>query len=293
MTKNTQFFSSFCLIGKSFANSPAREAQSLAGHYSIGRWIIARHGQSEFNINNFWAGWHDTKLTPLGELQGETLGATLKEKQIFPDVVITTDLSRATQTTQIVLKALGGANQDYDIDKNLRELHPGALIGSQKDNINKQFVRKWVERPEAMTPDHPYHPNNNSDTLGMPENGLGAESMQDVAERSQALLHRVIDLIKNGQTVLTVGHNNSISAMISNISKENKKIPLKNAAPYEGLFEVKNGELTFLGLAEMTQNPMQDFAKASFQTEIPKSSLNVSKAALILPAAPDFGPTKY
>ncbi len=292
MSKNTQFFSSLCLIGKSFANSPVKQPSSLAGHYGIGRWIIARHGQSEFNINNFWAGWHDTKLTPKGELQDETLGAILKEKQIFPDIVITTDLSRATKTTQIVLKTLGSGNQDFEIDRSLRELHPGALIGRQKDDINKQFVRKWVERPEAMTSAHSYHPSNNSDTLGMPENGLGAESMQDVAERSQALLQRVIELIKNGKTVLTVDHNNSISAMISNISKEKKKIPLKNAAPYEGLFEVKDGELTFLSLMEMTQNPLQDFAAASFQREIPTPSPNAPNAGLILPPAPDFGPKK-
>lgn len=279
MPKNIQFFSSFCLIGKSFANSTVKNLNSVASQNGIGRWIIARHGQSEFNIGNFWAGWHDTPLTEKGVEQARSLGAMLQENKIFPDLVITTDLTRAVKTTEITFK-------NFEIDPSLRELHPGALVGTMKDSVNKQFIKKWNERPEPMTPNHPFHPNNNIATLGVPEHG--SESMYDVSQRTMALMQRVVALVKDGKTVLTIGHNNSLSAMVSNVSGENKKTPLKNAAPYEGIFYVKNGEVVFAGLLEMTVDPLINFIQASMLVEQQKNTppppqLHSSQAELLSP----------
>jgi 2,3-bisphosphoglycerate-dependent phosphoglycerate mutase len=57
-----------------------------------------RHGESTWNLENRFTGWHDVSLTPKGELEAFTAGILLKEKGFSFDICFTSVLSRAITT---------------------------------------------------------------------------------------------------------------------------------------------------------------------------------------------------
>ena len=70
---------------------------------SIGKLILLRHGESEWNAKNLFTGWVDVRLSELGEKEARRGGELLREKNLLPDVLHTSLLRRAIQTAQIAL----------------------------------------------------------------------------------------------------------------------------------------------------------------------------------------------
>lgn len=210
----------------------------------LGRLVLARHGETEFNIKEIWAGLYNTELTPNGERQAVDLGIILRENDLIPDVVITTPLNRARDTTKLALTTMEIGAEVIEMPA-LLELHPGALIGTKKTPENKRFIKEWYTRPPAMDLEHPYHPQNNKGTIGMPTNGLGSESLEDVAIRTREAFEEIMQMIRNGEDILIVGHSNHLSAFISHMTRIKEKNSIKNAEPKEVFFDIVNGELVF------------------------------------------------
>ena len=96
-----------------------------------------------------------------------------------------------------------------------------------------------------MDLEHPYHPQNNKGTIAMPPNGLGSESLEDVAIRTRGAFEEIMRMIKNGEDILIVGHSNHLSAFISHMTGIKEKNSIKNAEPKEVFFDVVNGEMVF------------------------------------------------
>lgn len=234
--------------------------------------VMARHGQTHFNVNEIWAGWHNTSLTDFGSEQAVNLGRILNYNKFYPDVVMTTRLERAEKSTEYILHTMKHSYVDVVKKDELLELHAGALTGSKKTSENKKFLKEWNERPPAMEEDHTYHPLNNGGTIGMPLNGCGGESMADVAQRTKPIFEEVAQqYIKKGLNVLIVGHSNSLSAFISNLTGEQKKYSIKNAEPLEVILKVENDQPVFFGISKMAAVP-------GFSVEVPKALALVSQS---------------
>jgi bisphosphoglycerate-dependent phosphoglycerate mutase family 1 len=71
--------------------------------------VLLRHGESEWNRKNLFAGWVDVDLTPAGEREARRAGDLLVEHGLFPDVLHTSLLRRAIRTAQITPRRRGSA----------------------------------------------------------------------------------------------------------------------------------------------------------------------------------------
>ena len=89
--------------------------------------VIVRHGESTWNRANLFTGWHDVPLSAAGEVEATAAGATLRDAGLWFDVVHTSLLTRATQTAEWTLDALGQPWLPVERSWRLNERHYGAL----------------------------------------------------------------------------------------------------------------------------------------------------------------------
>ena len=57
--------------------------------------VLARHGQSEWNLKNLFTGWKDPGLTDLGIEEARAAGRRLNEMGVQFDIAFTSALGRA------------------------------------------------------------------------------------------------------------------------------------------------------------------------------------------------------
>src|SRR5947199_7461898 len=91
--------------------------------------VIVRHGESTWNQENLFTGWHDVPLSERGEEEASAAGTTLAAEGLWFDVVHTSVLVRATQTAERVLAGLGQSWLPVQRTWRLNERHYGALQG--------------------------------------------------------------------------------------------------------------------------------------------------------------------
>ena len=94
--------------------------------------VLIRHGQSDWNLKNLFTGWKDPDLTPVGIQEARAAGQRLKAIGVGFDKVFTSALTRAQNTTKLVLEELGQSHLDVVRDKQLNERDYGDLSGLNK-----------------------------------------------------------------------------------------------------------------------------------------------------------------
>ena len=193
---------------------------------------LLRHGQSTWNLENRFTGWHDCPLSEHGRLEARNAGQMLRRAGLNPDSVHTSVLVRSIDTAEIALSALrgkqafgrgaaAGADEiEMRKDWRLNERHYGDLTGLNKDETRakhgKEQVRIWRRSyavpPPPITEDNPWNPN--SDPRYADFNPPLCESLADVTERLLPCFEEVIapDL-RAGKSVLVVAHGNSLRAL--------------------------------------------------------------------------------
>ena len=72
--------------------------------------ILVRHGQSKFNLERRFTGFYDVELTPKGEVEAEQAGELIKNLNIQFDAYFTSELIRASNSLNIILKVLKKSN---------------------------------------------------------------------------------------------------------------------------------------------------------------------------------------
>ncbi len=90
---------------------------------------FARHGQTEWNKDNRVCGRTDLPLTEMGKVQVQSLAQNLATEKI--DIIISSPLQRAIQTSKIVAKHFGC---DVLIDERLIEQNYGVYEGVDRKN---------------------------------------------------------------------------------------------------------------------------------------------------------------
>jgi 2,3-bisphosphoglycerate-dependent phosphoglycerate mutase len=215
--------------------------------HKMGRLIIIRHGESEFNQEDRFSGWIDTPLTEKGRQQAMDAGKIIRDSQFVPDAVYTTRLSRARDTTKAILNALGNPKKPMIERDELLERHYGALTGLKKEETRKTLKDEpyitdpYGVAPPPITPDNPHHPDNPSKGLkviGFPKNGKGSESIKDVVDRVRPVwMNDILPHLQRGENVLISAHANTLRALnmiVENLPPEKlKATKIPNATPVE------------------------------------------------------------
>ena len=97
-----------------------------------GTLVILRHGQSEWNLANLFTGWHDVALTELGIAEAGAAGVTMRDAGIEFDTSHTSLQTRAVETQNHALAAMGQSWLPVERNWRLNERHYGSLQGLDK-----------------------------------------------------------------------------------------------------------------------------------------------------------------
>ena len=197
--------------------------------------ILVRHGQSLWNKERRFTGFVDIELTEKGKSEAEYAGQLIKELNIEFDAYFTSQLKRAINSLNIILKILDKSYVKIDKAWELNERHYGGLTGLNKDDTIKKYGNEQVQiwrrsfniRPPIMEKQHPYKDKINSNIL--------SESLEDTVKRVIPYYEKkILPLINLKKNILIVFHGNSCRALlmkIFNISKEkiiNFEVPTGN-----------------------------------------------------------------
>ena len=194
---------------------------------SIGKLILLRHGESEWNAKNLFTGWVDVRLSALGETEAKRGGQLLKEKNLLPDVLHTSLLRRAIHTAQIALDECDRHWIPVTRSWRLNERHYGALQGKDKKETlatyGEEQFKLW--RRSFDVPPPPIDENDKYSQSKDPRYvDLGAalpktECLKDVVERLMPYLNNEIaNDLRAGKTVLVAAHGNSIRAIVKHLA---------------------------------------------------------------------------
>lgn len=108
----------------------------------ITRVLVVRHGQSEWNALGKWQGQADPPLTTLGRLQARRAGALLASECPTFDLVISSDLERASVTADLLAEVVRCTNRR--VDPRWRENDAGEWQGLTRSEIQTAWPG-WLE----------------------------------------------------------------------------------------------------------------------------------------------------
>jgi 2,3-bisphosphoglycerate-dependent phosphoglycerate mutase len=166
----------------------------------MGKLVIVRHGQSQWNKENRFTGWVDVDLAERGIEEAKAAGTKLNG--IVFDRGFTSALKRAQRTLTLILEGIG--QPDLSVSKNeaLNERMYGDLQGMDKDETREKFgeeqVHIWRRSYDVAPP-----------------NG---ESLKDTAERVIPYFEKEIKPhLQTGENIIVAAHGNSLRALIMHL----------------------------------------------------------------------------
>ena len=107
--------------------------------------ILVRHGQSLWNKERKFTGFMDIELTEKGKSEARRAGQLIKKLNIEFDAYFTSQLKRAINSLEIILKILGKENVEIIKSEALNERHYGGLTSLNKDETIKKYGHKQVQ----------------------------------------------------------------------------------------------------------------------------------------------------
>lgn len=161
--------------------------------------VLARHGQSEWNLKKLFTGWRDPELTDLGVGEARNAGRWLKEQGYGFDVAFTSNLKRAQRTCALILEEMGLEGVETIRNEALNERDYGDLSGLNKDDARERWgdaqVHQWRRSYDVPPP--------------------GGESLKDTAARVLPYyIQFILPRVMAGERVLVAAHGNSLRALV-------------------------------------------------------------------------------
>lgn len=185
--------------------------------------VFIRHGESVWNVENIFTGWHDVDLSERGQLEAVEAGKCLKEHGFKFDIVFTSVLRRAIKTAWTALMHSENFSMPIINTWRLNERHYGGLQGLNKaetakkhgDDQVKIWRRSYDIPPPAIEEDDPRHPSNDPMYANVPRTALpGAESLKLTVERVLPFwFDQIAPCVMAGKSVLVSAHGNSLRAI--------------------------------------------------------------------------------
>lgn len=105
---------------------------------------LLRHGESVGNAESRWQGQAEFPLTERGRAQARALAERWKKEKMHFDFVISSPLSRAKETAEIIASAL---NLNIEFEELWLERHNGQFSG-----LTAQEVQDNFDQPDFYTP---------------------------------------------------------------------------------------------------------------------------------------------
>ena len=192
-----------------------------------GTLVLLRHGQSTWNLENLFTGWHDVPLSEHGDTEAIDAGRLMKEAGLLPEVLHTSLLVRAIETADLALAELGLTWIPVRRSWRLNERHYGALQGLNKAQTAERYgadqVKVWRRsydvRPPALERSDERHPLHDRRYADLPPEVLpSAECLKDVVDRMLPYWYDAIvpDLLRYS-CVLVAAHGNSLRALVKHL----------------------------------------------------------------------------
>ena len=189
-----------------------------------GKLILVRHGQSVWNVENLFTGWHDVDLSDQGRIEARSAGVEIRNAGLVPDIAFTSVLKRAVRTLWTVLDEMDLMWLPVERSWRLNERHYGALQGLDKaqtvEKHGEAQVKIWRRSYDIPPPPleitdkrHPVHESRyaNLDPRVLP----ASESLKDTLARVLPFWNdRIVAELKLGKNVLVAAHGNSLRAMV-------------------------------------------------------------------------------
>lgn len=189
--------------------------------------MLLRHGQSTWNLENLFTGWHDVPLTERGVSEAKQAGVTMADAGLRFDVAHTSVLTRAVLTCNLALEAMDQVWLPVQRNWRLNERHYGALQGLDKKETTerhgaeqtKLWRRSFDVPPPAVELSSPEHPSHDPRYRLLPADALPAtECLKDVVGRVLPYWYDVIaPQLMSGYDVLVVAHGNSLRALLMHL----------------------------------------------------------------------------
>ena len=185
--------------------------------------VLIRHGQSEWNKKNLFAGWTDVDLSEKGKNEALQAGQDLKKRNLNFDCAFSSALKRAIHTMEIVLEQLDLQSIPVTKAWELNERHYGALQGQNRQDVINKYgedqVYKWRRSFETAPP-----PSKQKQVLKKGElyeslkQVPDGESLKDTQERVLPFWkEKILPCIQNEKSVLIAAHGNSLRALIKHL----------------------------------------------------------------------------
>jgi len=189
--------------------------------------VLVRHGESTWNKENRFTGWHDVDLTERGRAEAQEAGRLLRDGGYVFDAAFTSVLKRAIKTLGIALDTLDQLWIPVTKSWKLNERSYGALQGLNKAETaakhgeaqTKIWRRSFDIPPPALTVDDERHPSHDPRYRGMNPRDLPlTESLKDTIARVMPYWHETIaPAIRSGQRVIVAAHGNSLRALVKDL----------------------------------------------------------------------------
>ena len=109
------------------------------------RLLVVRHGQSIWNHDSKFTGWTNIPLTEKGKEEAKQIGKSLVNNFYRPNIIFSSVLDRAIQTSNIIKKELNHKNIHIHTSWRLNEKHYGMLEGIPRQNIRNIYGIKFTE----------------------------------------------------------------------------------------------------------------------------------------------------
>jgi 2,3-bisphosphoglycerate-dependent phosphoglycerate mutase len=194
---------------------------------AISPLVLLRHAQSLWNLENRFTGWADVGLTEAGRAEARRAGALLRTQGYRFDRAFTSQLRRATETLEIVLRELDQENIPVERSWRLNERHYGSLEGLDKaafaaehgEEILHRMRRGYHDRPAPLAPDDPRYRRHREAYPDLEPALLPTtESLADTLARLLPYWYRTIaPAIARGERVLIVSHGNTLRALLKHL----------------------------------------------------------------------------
>jgi 2,3-bisphosphoglycerate-dependent phosphoglycerate mutase len=191
------------------------------------RLVLLRHGQSTWNQENRFTGWHDVDLSDTGQQEAHDAGQLLAAEKFEFDVAHTSLLRRAIRTLDIVLDEIDSLWIPVYKSWRLNERHYGALQGLNKAETAsrhgeaqvKIWRRSYDTPPPPLTPEDPGHPSHDRRYADIPSREIPVgESLKDTVARFLPYWESAIAPdIRAGRKVLIAAHVNSLRALVKHL----------------------------------------------------------------------------
>lgn len=201
-------------------------------------FVIVRHGQSQWNLENRFTGSADPPLTELGREEAREAGTLLRSGQSSAQLFhigFTSELQRTIETMAIILEEIGQPDLPVERSAALNERKYGDLQGLNKAEAEERFGVEQLFRWRRGYSDRP----------------TNGESLADVYESIVRYFETaMLPHLRDGKSILVAGHGNNLRALLMHLEQVSaesiEQVELATGVPRQYEYNPATGTFTLL-----------------------------------------------